>query len=98
MRLTGLEADLIRQAVLSSFGPDSEVWLFGSRVDDSKKGGDIDLLVQPQVYPDNVLMTKIACLKLLQQQLGEQKIDIVIEAQDDNRPIVEIARKTGIKL
>jgi hypothetical protein len=35
---------------------------------------------------------------LLEQQLGERKIDIVVEHPQDLRPIVEVAHTTGIRL
>ena len=44
MRITEKEKNVIIDAVKST-DPDAKVWLFGSRVDDSKKGGDIDLVV-----------------------------------------------------
>ena len=81
------------------------MWLFGSRVDDAKKGGDIDLLVCPQVRsaedaaePQQTFMQKIKMLTLLERYLGERKIDLVVEQAQDPRPIVEVAHKTGIKL
>jgi hypothetical protein len=37
-------------------------------------------------------------LNLLEQQLGERKIDIVVEQPQDLRPIVEVAHTTGIRL
>ena len=43
MRLSPNAAKIIHNAVHTHFGDDAEVWLFGSRVDDSRKGGDIDL-------------------------------------------------------
>ncbi len=36
----------IRTAVAETFGEDANIWLFGSRVDDNKRGGDIDLLIE----------------------------------------------------
>ncbi len=47
MRLSETERKVIRTAAVEFFGDDAEIWLFGSRVDDSKKGGDIDLLIKP---------------------------------------------------
>jgi predicted nucleotidyltransferase len=44
MRLKPEEITILKEAVLR-FDPNSRVFLFGSRVDSSKKGGDIDLLV-----------------------------------------------------
>jgi predicted nucleotidyltransferase len=47
MRLTAEQAKIIRSAVREIYGDDSQLWLFGSRVDDERRGGDIDLLVRP---------------------------------------------------
>jgi len=105
MRLNDDQIQAIRQAATSAFGQGTSVWLFGSRVDDAKKGGDIDLLVCPQVRsaedaaePQQTFMQKIKMLNLLERYLGERKIDLVVEQAQDPRPIVEVAHKTGIKL
>jgi predicted nucleotidyltransferase len=105
MRLNDDQIQAIRQAATSAFGQGTSVWLFGSRVDDAKKGGDIDLLVCPQVRsaedvaePQQAFMQKIKMLALLERYLGERKIDLVVEQAQDPRPIVEVAHKTGIKL
>lgn len=46
MRLKPNEVDAIKAAALEAFGADAVVRLFGSRVDDRKRGGDIDLIVE----------------------------------------------------
>ena len=97
MRLTRQQAEAIRQAAHQAFGVGTDVWLFGSRVDDSKRGGDIDLLLRPQ-QPDQAMTRKLKLLRLLEQQLGERKIDILIETPDDPRPIVRVAHETGVRL
>ena len=53
MRLTTDQIQAIRDAASSAFGEKTAVWLFGSRVDDSKKGGDIDVLVRPAPMADD---------------------------------------------
>ncbi len=45
MRLERWEIEEIKKAAELIFGKDVKVILFGSRVDDNKKGGDIDLYV-----------------------------------------------------
>ncbi len=97
MRLTREQAEAIRQAARQAYGEGTEVWLFGSRVDDNARGGDIDLLLHPQLS-DHALARKLEFLRLLERQLGERKIDVLIEAPDDPRPIVRIARATGVRL
>jgi predicted nucleotidyltransferase len=68
-------------------------------VDDSKKGGDIDLLVRPEpTAADQPFAKKIRMLSLLERSLGESKIDLVIEQPGDQPPIVSIAHATGIEL
>ncbi|MDD2774356.1 MAG: nucleotidyltransferase domain-containing protein [Gallionella sp.] len=46
MHLTTQQQTIIRATVAEIFGMDARVWLFGSRVDASKRGGDIDLLIE----------------------------------------------------
>jgi len=70
------------------------VYLFGSRVDDTKKGGDIDLLVMSDILTSD---DKRAIKTKLYELLGEQKIDIVLAA-DDSDPFVKLALETGVKL
>lgn len=99
MRLTPDQVQAIRDAASSTFGDGAAVWLFGSRVDDSKKGGDIDLLVRPlQVALDQPVAQKIRMLTLLERMLGERQTDRVIEQPCDQRPIVSVALATGIQI
>jgi hypothetical protein len=39
-------------AAIAAFGQGTAVWLFGSPVDDAKKGGDIDLLVSADAFSE----------------------------------------------
>ncbi|MFI3120574.1 MAG: nucleotidyltransferase domain-containing protein [Methylococcaceae bacterium] len=96
MRLTMFEITSIRRNAENIFGHAVKVYLFGSRVDDTKKGGDIDLYVVPE-HKDNVLEKKIKFLNALTGALGEQKIDVVI-AKDPSRAIEKQAIATGIEL
>ena len=101
MRLTPEQAAIIRSAAAEAFGSDARVWLFGSRVDDSKRGGDIDLLVQTtQTQPDALASASIAMLARLYRALGEQKIDVVLDApaRGATRAIVTTAKTTGVLL
>jgi uncharacterized protein len=99
MRLSTDQIQAIRHAATATFGDDTAVWLFGSRVDDTKKGGDIDLLVRPSpAAAKQPFAKKVRMLTLLERLLGERKIDLVIEQPLDARPIVTVAHTTGIKI
>lgn len=94
MRLSDFEISAIKQTAREVFAPETEVFLFGSRLHDDKKGGDIDLYIKTT---NNDFRHKIQFLVLLEQKIGEQKIDVVL-ATDEKNPIEQQAMKTGILL
>ncbi|MHB1084276.1 MAG: nucleotidyltransferase domain-containing protein [Thiobacillus sp.] len=99
MRLTPEQAGIIRQAAHQAFGSDADVWLFGSRVHDSKRGGDIDLYIETEGGVEDVLDRELAFHAALQRRLGEQRIDIVVHRQGvPLRPIDIEVRATGVRL
>lgn len=73
-----------------------EVYLFGSRVDDNKKGGDIDLYFVLEEH-SNLFEKKLKFLARVKREIGEQKIDIVFNT-DSSRLIEKEAIQWGIKL
>lgn len=95
MRLTNYEHQHIKQVFEQVFGQ-GEIYLFGSRVDDTKKGGDIDLFVESDDTTD-WFAKKIRFLALLKRGIGDQKIDVVL-SEDSSRLIEQEARKWAIKL
>lgn len=93
MRITEFERQAIKNAVFS-IDPHAQVFLFGSRVSDEKKGGDIDLLVlSSDIDREQIRKIKIE----LYDQIGEQKIDILL-APDTDDPFVEIALERALLL
>ncbi|MBD3808473.1 MAG: nucleotidyltransferase domain-containing protein [Campylobacterales bacterium] len=96
MRLTSNERELIKKAFVETF-QDGKIYLFGSRVDDTKRGGDIDLYLCPTIKYDNERELKIRFQILLDEYIGEQKIDVVM-AKDKDRLIEQEALRTGIEL
>jgi uncharacterized protein len=78
MRLTETDSLAIRQEILR-LDPAARIYLYGSRADDSKKGGDIDLLVLSEKL---TFADKITLLAGIKEKLGEQKIDLIIRNAD----------------
>ncbi len=93
MRLQPQEVKIIKEAILS-LDSHARIFLFGSRVDTSRKGGDIDLLVLSQLLKD---IDSIKILKRIYENMEEQKIDILIAAETKD-PFVQIALKEGVEL
>ena len=99
MRLTQEQVEAIRISAKEVFGSGAQVWLFGSRADDARRGGDIDLLIRPEdTDVMSSLTSQIRFLNKLEKKIGERKVDVVVEAAHDSRPIVQIAHETGVLL
>jgi len=100
MRISKLQREIIKQTVFKHFGAGSDMRLFGSRVDDNARGGDIDLYIEPEIQAiDDIVAAKLDTLVELHQLLGEQKIDLVINRKMGVMlPIYKIAKETGIAL
>ena len=100
MRLTSFQQQTICDKARHYFGNMTQVWLFGSRVDDSKRGGDINLYIEPENQDISLIaMAKLHFLRSLHSELGEQKIDIVLRlANAKTLPVYDIAKENGIQL
>ncbi len=80
MRLSPNHIATIRSLVAQLAGDSAQVWLFGSRVDDAARGGDVDLLLD--------MAEPVAQPALLAAQLGARvsramqgrKVDVLIKA------------------
>ena len=101
MRLSDFQIQTICESAEKNFGKDTHIWLFGSRVDDEAKGGDIDLYIEPQTQNNSDLITaKLQFLRDLHKKIGEQKIDVVLRRSDStvDLPVYRIAKLTGVLL
>ena len=96
MRLTQDEQCAIKRIVAEVFGDDAEVRLFGSRVDDEKRGGDVDLYVVP-VQCDDLFMKRVTCLGKLETALP-YPVDLVVHEPGRDLPIYRVAGAQGVRL
>lgn len=77
----------------------SRLWLFGSRADPRKRGGDIDLYLEVDArVPDVPALVRELRLALF-QRIGEQRIDIVVRARNTfPSALHELAKLEGVLL
>ena len=87
MRLREEEIAVLKNS-LNQLATDAHLYLFGSRVDDTKRGGDIDLFIIAQ---DSSLEQKIKALARLKRAL-HKPVDIVLH-RDFSREIEKEALK-----
>ncbi|MBF0460020.1 MAG: nucleotidyltransferase domain-containing protein [Magnetococcales bacterium] len=101
MRLTPFQIETFKQIAAEVFGPQAQVWLFGSRTDDKRRGGDIDLYITgfSQTGPE-VQQAANRFWVLAQLKLGEQRIDVVMAPTPDQPRLLihRVAEETGILL
>ncbi|KJR43548.1 DNA polymerase subunit beta [Candidatus Magnetoovum chiemensis] len=89
------EISLLKEAILS-VAPDASVYLFGSRADDSKKGGDIDIMV---ISENKLTWKEKATIRWSYfDKFGQQKLDIISATFNEENAFKNIVLSEGIKL
>ncbi len=101
MRLTKNQLTAITESFTEIFLPTDHLWLFGSRTDDTQRGGDIDLYIETHELDVAHAQQKRRLLSVaIQRRIGEQKIDIVLNIliRKQSLPVYTEAKNTGILL
>ncbi|GGB28112.1 hypothetical protein GCM10011380_17140 [Sphingomonas metalli] len=78
MRLKQRDIDAIRIATRATFGDTASVSLFGSRLHDDRRGGDIDLLIEADANGEAEWRRVGAFRDILFRHIDEQKVDVVL--------------------
>lgn len=99
MRLTPDQAQITKSTVSRVLGAENRIWLFGSRVDDELRGGDIDLLVETDAQFPNRAKMLCKLYGALILALGDRKLDVLLkDGRTSEAPIFNIAKRTGVLL
>lgn len=96
MRLSEHQREVIRRTTAELAGASAHALLFGSRLNDQARGGDIDILIElPQLCPDRLALS-LRIGARIERQLGLQKIDVLVA--DPATPlsaVLNAARRVG---
>lgn len=96
MRISNRIQSIIKKSISKSFG-DVDIYLFGSRVDDSKKGGDIDIAIDVDLSREQFNQAKRQFIMALIQFDFDFKIDLV-KYNNEDILLAEEIRRTAIKI
>lgn len=99
MRLSLAQIAMIHDTALAVFGEQARVTLFGSRVNDAAKGGDVDLMIElsGSIAEPALLSARVA--SRVSRAMNGRKVDVVLKAPNLMiQPIHEIASRHGIVL
>ena len=99
MRISPEQVVAIRTGVSLLAGDLARVWLFGSRVRDEERGGDVDLLVElDEPVAEPALLSARLATQVSKSMYG-RKVDVLIQAPNLLRlPIHALARAEGVRL
>lgn len=96
MRLTQQQIQLIRDITNQIVGNACRVYIFGSRLDDNQRGGDIDLLIELNEVIDKPALLAAQLSARLSRAMYGRKVDVLINAPNLVRlPIHDIAFNEG---
>lgn len=100
MRLRQNEIEAIKEVTKAIFGENASIILFGSRTNDSLKGGDIDLLIlcNRKISSSEKYQLKIKFLVQLKKIVGDQKIDVLIEENQQQSFFLKTVKNEAILL
>lgn len=101
IRLSAHDLRAIETLFKKHFLEEDTLWIFGSRTDRFKKGGDIDLYIETNVdTADQALSMKNKFVISLEEEIGEQKIDVVLNLLKFpyDLPIYNIAKEQGVRI
>jgi predicted nucleotidyltransferase len=85
MRLSPEQRRIITELVRQTAGQQARVRLFGSRLDDNARGGDIDLLIELDTAIETPAALAATLSARIDRALGGRKVDILIAAPNLQR-------------
>ena len=97
IRLSEYEIKTIKELAKEIYGNDTRVWIFGSRADPDKTGGDIDIYIETENL-ENLVDRQIKYLSRLKLKIGDQKVDLIVKPHNCQEEICLEAKTTGVRI
>ena len=97
MRLNPLQIRSIREIAAEYAGKGARIRVFGSRVDDAARGGDLDLMIELDDAVANPVLLAARIAARVSRSLHGRKVDVLISAPNLRRlPIHDVAFREGV--
>jgi len=94
VRLKDREINVIKK-VIKSFDKNAKIYIYGSRTDLKKRGGDIDILVISKNIPlERQLKLKAKLIKFL----GDRKIDLLVVKNKSETIFTELIYSQAVEI
>ena len=94
VRLKDWEINVIKK-VIKSFDKNAKIYIYGSRTDLKKRGGDIDILVISKNIPlERQLKLKAKLIKFL----GDRKIDLLVVKNKNETIFTELIYSQAVEI
>jgi predicted nucleotidyltransferase len=99
MRITPEQIRVIRQGVAELAGEEASVWLFGSRLRDDARGGDVDLMVELNEAVTEPAQLAARLAVRVSRAMDGRKVDVLVKAPNLLfLPIHSVALAEGVRL
>ena len=99
MRLTPAQIETIKSTAQAVLGEGVQITLFGSRVHDDQKGGDVDLMLEVSQAIDEPALMAARVASRVSRGMHGRKVDVLLKAPNLlEQPIHRIATQEGVRL
>ncbi len=97
MRLTTQQIQAIRALALQVAGENARIRIYGSRINDAARGGDLDLMIELDDPVANPALLAAQISAKVTRTLHGRKVDVLISAPNLRRlPIHDVAFQEGV--
>lgn len=101
MRLKESQRRQIVSILKARYGKHSRIWLFGSRIDDEARGGDVDLYIETERAraAQGAVRQRHEVALALEEVMGGITVDLLVQYPGEHElPLQTLAKTNGIQI